>query len=581
MSDTEYVSKLATKFALINAIEHSGRADVGSVVGRILAENADLRKEAQLVKKISYAVILEINLLDVELQREKLQTEFPGELEKRIAQRKATSQIDSEKEPSLPDLQGAVVGEFVSRFPPEPNGYMHIGHAKAAIIGYEYAKKYSGRFIVRFDDTNPSAEKIEFYGAFLESLRWLGIEADRIKNASDDIPIFYQLAEKLLRDSRGYICACSQDEMRKKRAAGELCAHRSQSVSQNIDLWKDMVSGLRRKGSITLRLVGDMSSLNTTMRDPVLFRVVEDTHPLKDLQYHVWPTYDFDGAVEDSLDGVTHAFRSKEYELRDESYYAILDALNLRKPTVVEFSRLALQNTTVSKRSLRKLIEEGYVSGWDDPRLPTIAGLRRRGFLPEAIKEFVLSMGVSKVESQPTWDLLESINRKMLDPITKRLFFAAEPIQLEVLNAPQRVARLSYHPEKPMGAREIRTNGKFLISKDDADTFTRGSKVRLMDAYNMEVRSIGNPIVAEYTGDENSMEFKKVQWVTPEDCHPFSVLVPGPLLKGEEYNPESLKKITGAVESSVRTLKDGESFQLVRFGFCRLDSADVAIMTHK
>lgn len=581
LTDSEQVTRLALKFALINAMEHSGKADVASVVGRILAENASLRKEAQAVKSTASQRVQEINLLTIDQQRKMLETDFSGEYEKHVARKKSVSKVESEKEPTLPELEGGVVGEFVSRFPPEPNGYMHIGHAKAAIIGYEYAKKYAGKFIVRFDDTNPAAEKKEYYDAFLGSLKWLGIVPDRVKNASDDVPIFYELAEKLIRSSRGYICTCTQDEMRSKRGASEACSHRSQTVSENLTLWNEMTSGSRQKGSITLRLMGNMNSLNTTMRDPVLFRIVEDPHPLQGLRYHVWPTYDFDGAVEDSLDGITHAFRSKEYELRDEPYDAILEALELRKPRIVEFSRLSLQNTTVSKRSLRKLIEEGNVSGWDDPRLPTIAGLKRRGFLPDAIKEFVLSMGVSKVESRPTWDLLESINRKILDPIAKRLFFVAEPVELQVASAPEKIARMPYHPENPLGVRETRTNGKFLISKDDALTFKPGSTVRLMELYNVIVKSTGSQIVAEYAGEENVAGIKKVQWVTPENSAAFSVTVTGPLLKGDDYNPDSLKTVTGTIESNARDLKIGESFQLVRFGFCRLDEKNVAILTHK
>lgn len=581
MTEHDDVSRLAVKFALINALEHSGRADIGSVIGRILAENVDLRREAQLVRRITSSAVQEVNQLDVDKQRRKLQEEFPGELEKHITRKKTTSRNESEKEFSLPELEGAVQGEFVSRFPPEPNGFMHIGHAKAAIIGYEYAKKYGGKFIVRFDDTNPAAESKEYYVAFLESLSWLGIIADKVKNASDDIPIFYELAERMLKSSRGYVCTCSQEVIKIKRSAGETCSHRSQTVPENMALWNEMISGQRRKGSTTLRLVGNMASLNTTMRDPVLFRIVEEPHPLKNSQYHVWPTYDFDGAVEDSLDGVTHAFRSKEYELRDESYYAILDALDLRKPKIVEFSRLSLQNTTVSKRNLRKLIDEGLVSGWDDPRLPTIAGLKRRGFLPEAIMEFVLSMGVSKVESQPTWDLLESMNRKLLDPVAKRLFFVAEPVQLLVNNAPQKNVRLSNHPDKSLGVREIQTKGKFLISKGDADAFKAGSKIRLIEAYNVEVKSTGTVMVAEYAGEENDPGVKKVQWVTAEDNLPFSITITGPLLIHGSYNPDSLRRIQGAIESSALDLKIGESFQIVRFGFCRLDSKGVAILSHK
>lgn len=580
-NNDEEISKLARKISFLNAIEHGGRADVGSVLGRMLSENPEMRKVPQNAKKFALIQIADINLLDIEAQKRKFQEEFPGELDRHVEKKKQQSKSDSEKEQTLPDLPDAVLGGVVTRFPPEPNGFMHIGHAKAAIIGYEYSKKYNGKFLIRFDDTNPSAEKIEYYNAFSESLQWLKITADQVKNASDDIPIFYKLAEKLIETSKAYACTCAQEDMRKNRGLGIACSHRSHTREQNLVFWREMLSGAKGKGSTTLRLLGDMQSLNTTMRDPVLFRIVEDPHPLKGHQYCVWPTYDFDGAVEDSLDGVTHALRSKEYELRDESYYAILDALALRKPRIVEFSRLELQNTTVSKRNLRKLIESSQVSGWDDPRLPTIAGLKRRGFLPEAIREFVLSMGLSKVESQPTWDFLESINRKLVDGIARRFFFVEDPVEVEVQGAPPTKVQLKYHPEQDFGQREISTNGRFLISNDDAKALTVGMTIRLIEAYNIEVTTSGSAIRAKYVKKETIDRMRKVQWVVPEACFPLSVMIPGPLLIDENFNPHSLRLANGMIESSASSLRIGEIFQLVRFGFCRLDAPQVAILTHK
>jgi glutamyl-tRNA synthetase len=580
MEDTE-ISREARKAALLNALEHGGTADLGSVVGRLMSENADLRKSAKRVRELAQTEVNAVNAIPIEKQSSILDIEFPGEHEKTIARKKQISRIDSERVPALSELPDIVRGAFASRFPPEPNGYMHIGHAKAAILGHEYARRYEGTFLLRFDDTNPAAEKKEYYSAFLESIEWLKIKPDKVKNASDDMALFYKFAEQLIGSSSAYVCRCEQDEMRKKRAQGLACSHRSQMVEQNLSLWEEMLSGGQEKGSSTLRFVGDMQSLNTAMRDPVLFRIVDHPHPLKGSEYRVWPTYDFDGAVEDSVDGVTHALRSKEYELRDEPYYAILDALGLRKPRIIEFSRLELQNTTVSKRNLKKLIEEGNVMGWDDPRLPTIAGLKRRGFLPETIKEFVLSMGLSKVESQPTWDLLESINRKILDPMSRRYFFVAKPIELEVEDAPELTVHLKFHPEKNLGERKIDTEGFFLVSSDDAKSFAPGLKIRLMEAYNIEIISVGSTVVARMCGEEKLDKVKRIHWVVPGHSYPLSVMVSGPLLIDEKYNPESLKTVEGLVEEEARNIKLGEIVQFVRFGFCRLDSPGTAIMAHK
>ncbi len=310
------IGDLSRKYALLNAIQHDGKADQGSVIGRILAEIPDLRKDAKRVKAIVLEKVTDVNRLSCrEAQIEALNREFPNALAQDISRKKEISKSESEKIPTLPDLPDAILGQVITRFPPEPNGYMHIGHAKAAIIGFEYAKRYQGKFIVRFDDTNPAAENKEYYGAFLDSFEWLQIKPDFVKNSSDDMEKFYSLAEKMLRSGNAFVCTCTQEKMREHRSAMIDCEHRTQGVEENLQLWHQMLSGSQARSSATLRFAGNMKSDNTTMRNPVLFRIVEEPHPIKGSEYKVWPTYDFDGPVEDSLDGVTHAMRSKEYEL--------------------------------------------------------------------------------------------------------------------------------------------------------------------------------------------------------------------------------------------------------------------------
>jgi glutamyl-tRNA synthetase len=575
------ISALLRKFALLNALSHNGSADKGAVIARVMAEQSDLRSESKRVSAIATEVLSEINGLDQSKQKSILQEEFPDTLQSEIRRKEEQSKKDSEKTIELPPLEDAKMGEVVTRFPPEPNGYMHIGHTKAAILGSEYAKMYKGKFIMRFDDTNPAAEKREYYSAFLDDFVWLGIKPDAIRNSSDDMDRFYQFAEQMIESESAYICSCTQERMRELRGRGDECEHRRQSTIENLNLWRKMISKELSKSEATLRFRGDMKSLNTTMRDPVIFRIIDQPHPLLGNKYMVWPTYDFAGPVEDSLDGVTHAMRSKEYELRDELYYAILQSLRLRKPRVIEFSRLNLQDTTVSKRSLRKLIQDKLVEGWDDPRLPTISGLRRRGFLALAIRQFILSMGVSKVESQPTWDLLESFNRKLLDPIAKRYFFVPDPIKLKVSEAPKIKVTLKYHPEENLGERSIEINDSFFISRGDVDNLKEGSRVRLIEAYNVQVTDVGkDSIQAKYDGEDRVPELRKLQWVSEGEEIPLRAKIPGPLLVNDQFNPESLKIIDGVAEGSASQIEIGKIVQFVRFGFCRKDSAGVVIRTH-
>ncbi len=578
----ESIQIMLRKFALVNSIFHQGKSETGAVIGRVMAERADLRNKSRMVSALAAEVLNAIRQLTLEQQKDALSREFPNALDEESKRRKEISRRDSERGATLPPLPGAVSGAVVTRFPPEPNGFMHIGHAKAAVVGSEYARIYGGKFIMRFDDTNPAVERKEFYEAFLEAFVWLGIKPDLVRNASDDMETFYELANKMIRGSSAYVCMCTQELMRERRSRGEVCQHRSQTVEQDLELWSKMKSGETEKSGAVLRFVGDMQSVNTTMRDPVLFRMVHEPHPIQGTKYKVWPTYDFDGPVEDSLDGVTHAMRSKEYELRDKLYHAILKSLGLREPQIIEFSRLTLQNTTVSKRSLRKLIDEKKVDGWDDPRLPTISGLRRRGFLPEAIKEFILSMGVSKVESEPTWDLLESINRKILDPLAKRYFFVPDPIEIRVEGAPALDVHLKYHPEQDYGVRTVKTDGSFFVSRNDLNTIPVGANARLIEAYNIRiVEKNRDKIVSEYFGEERLNGIRKFQWVSAKDIVPLDVKVPGALLSGGEFNPESLRVISGFAESAVKELDIGSMVQFVRFGFCRIDEKGVAILTHK
>jgi glutamyl-tRNA synthetase len=581
MTQDQEIEKILRKYALLNAISHNGRADMGAIIGRIMAEREDLRRESKRVSTIALQVTAKINALEPSDQKAILQEEFPDALQSEIRRKEEQSRKDAERSIGLPELENAKLGEVVTRFPPEPNGYMHIGHTKAAILGSEYAKLYQGKFIMRFDDTNPAAERKEFYDAFVHDFAWLGIKPDIIRNSSDDMGRYYEFAERMIESNKAYVCSCSQERMRDLRRKGEECEHRSRLMSENLDLWKKMTGKHLSKNEATLRFRGEMKSVNTTMRDPVLFRIIDEPHPLLGSKYAVWPTYDFAGPVEDSVDGVTHAMRSKEYELRDELYYAILRSLGLRQPKIIEFSRLNLQDTTVSKRNLRKLIQENFVEGWDDPRLPTISGLRRRGFLAEAIRNFILSMGVSKVESQPTWDLLESINRKLLDPISKRYFFVWNPVKLEISNAPKISVRLRYHPTENFGERNIELGDSFFISKDDADHLRPDAIFRLIEAYNVEVTQVsGGLIRARYAGDKRIAEAPKIHWVAEGSNVALKAKIIGPLLKNERFNTESLRIVDGLAEKASSQIKVGEIVQFVRFGFCKMDAPGIVIRAH-
>jgi glutamyl-tRNA synthetase len=568
----EKIRKSARKYALQNAVQFNGTANPKAVAGKVIADFKDKDLSPNEIYKISSMICSEINKIPIEQQMTELEKLAPELLKKERKERDFT----------LPKLPDAKMRKVVTRFPPEPNGYLHIGHAKAAIVDYEYAHMYDGKFILRFDDTNPENAKIEFYDAQKEDLKWLGLEWDEEYHTSDHLVKHYELAEQLINQGDAYVCSCAPDIIKNNRFLGKECNCRTNSSDINIERWRSMINS--SIDGVVLRLKGDLSSTNTAMRDPTLFRIIEKLHPLHRKKYRVWPTYDFTGAVEDSLSGVTHPFRTKEYELRDECYFRLLELLNLRKPHLMEFSRLSIEGMPVSKRKIKPLIDKGMVSGFDDIRLPTLRGLKKRGVLPEAIRQFVISQGISKVESSVTFGILEAFNRKIIDPIAKRYFFVKNPVKLIVEGAQVGVKKIRLHPtDEKLGSRTIKTGSNFYVPKEDMEKINIGDIFRLKDLYNIKIKEKKDTILAEFAGEELLTDSAKIQWTT-ENFVKMSVFIPGLLYLNGNYNKDSLEKIEGVAEEAVLELKTGEIVQFERFGFVRIEKQKNAIIgyfTHK
>ncbi len=559
----ETVFDTAKKFALKNAADY-GRADEKAVVGKVLAASPEAKKNIAAVVEAAKRAVAEVN---------GLAKEEVGRL---------AGQYTFEKKEAAGgefELPGAIKGGVVTRFPPEPNGYPHIGHAKAALLNYDCARQYGGKFFLRWDDTNPETEKEEFVEAIRNGLGWLGIEPDGESFVSDDMDTLYKFARKLVENSGAYACLCQQSKIKEYRAMQKACECRLREKDDHLDLWGGMLNGRFRHNQAVLRFAGDMASPNTVMRDPVLFRIIEAGHYRQKDRYRVWPTYDFDVPIEDSLGGITHAMRSKEYELRDELYFAILEKLGLRKPSLIEFSRLSIRGMPVSKRLLKKLIDEKKVSGWDDPRLPTLEGLKRRGVQPAAVCNFVRSFGLSKVESEPPVDRLLVENKKLLDRVAGHYFLAVTPVKLHVLGAPKELSelRLRRHPVAELGERTISVSGEFYISQADADGLSEGEEIRLKDLYNVRVLKTGtNFVEAEYSATTGAVG-KKIQWVPGSNgaAVPARLVVPSELLDDNgNFRPESLRVFDAFAEPECRKIAQGEAVQFERVGFARLDDRE-------
>ncbi|MGC1930095.1 MAG: glutamate--tRNA ligase [Candidatus Nitrosopolaris sp.] len=597
--DTRDIIKI---IVLKNAIQYGGKARNETVISKTIAQRPDLRNNLKILIPEIKLSVQKINSLTLNEQKVLFAHMAPREP---APDKKVTRDHDT----NLPALQDAKMGDVMTRFPPEPNGYPHIGHAKAAIIDEEYARRYNGKLILRFDDTNPLNEKPEYYDAIREGLEWLGIEPDIVKNTSDDIQLLCNYGKKLVEIGGAYVCTCSQSVMRDLRSKGLPCDCRRDTTRAG-DLLRKLFDGSFEPNAAILRFKGNMADQNTAMRDPALFRIIEGHHPKLGNSNRVWPTYDFAAPLEDSLDGVTHALRTKEYELRNPLYFAILERLSLRKPSMLEFSRLEFDGMPVSKRKIKPLIEKGLVQGWDDPRLPTLAAIKRRGFLPQAIRKFVLSLGLTLSETKPPFEALEAFNRKIIDSQCIRLFFVRDPVQLQVRNGDfTKQVTLNNHPSINLGHRNIRVSNSFYIAGDDAASIRVGDEIRLIELYNIRIADIKSEytshlrgsdstssdseahtsnksnscglIIAEQTGDYVKHDMPKIQWVAMDDALPYRIMIAKALYIEENYNTNSLETCEGFAESYVSALKQGTIIQFVRFGFCRIDGNNTGIFTHR
>ncbi|MBM2851738.1 MAG: glutamyl-tRNA synthetase [Candidatus Nitrosotenuis sp.] len=565
----DIIKEKIRKLALQNALEHEGKTQDKIILSKALGTIPELRSQVKEITPIISDIVNSINQIPFEQQKSEIEKEFPDLL---------VGKPKKEERVGLPPLEGAQQGQVITRFPPEPNGYPHIGHAKAAIIDEQYARMYGGKLILRFDDTNPEAERLEYYAAIKVGLDWLGVKYDRIKNTSDDIELLYKKCLELINGGFAYLCTCKQETVSANRREMKACKCSLGDLEQNLERWEKMFSKYKR-GEAIVRFRGDMESENTVMRDPVMCRIIEAKHPLLSDKYRVWPSYDFSVAIEDSIDGVTHAFRTKEYELRNELYYAILDALKMRKPKVIEFSRLGFEGMPVSKRILRPLIEECKVSGYDDPRLPTLEALKRRGITPEAIRKFVLSLGFTKADTLAPFDTLESLNRKIIDADSIRLHMVKNPAKIRILGLPHTII-LPNHPTKDIGTRQITLDENLYTESEDIKNLKAGDELRLMGLGNVQITKT-EPLEGNYTGDELKAQIPKVQWVVQKDAQKIKILIPSQLFIGEVFNEKSLEEIDVFVEPYYSQLKEGKEIQFVRFGYCRKDSVLQAIYTHK
>lgn len=505
-----------------------------------------------------------------------------------------------------------------TRFPPEPNGYLHIGSAKAIYINYTAANKYGGKFNLRYDDTNPVREDDEYVRAIEEDLRWLGAEPNGgIFYGSDYFDKCYEFAVKLIREGKAFVCDLSAEEMSEYRgvptAPGKESPYKQRSVEENLDLFERMKNGEFKDGERTLRAKIDMTSPNMNMRDPVIYRIKHAEHHRQGNKWCIYPMYDFAHPIQDALEGITHSLCSIEFANHRPLYDWVIQNVGFEhEPHQYEFARLNMTYTVMSKRYLRKLVETNVVDGWDDPRMPTLSGLRRRGYTPEAIFDFIERSGVAKSDSMSDINLLEYCICEELNETSERRVCVTEPLEVEIINFPDgktEYFELSNHPKKPeLGMRKMPFTKHLYIEKSDFMTepvpgFTRlkpGGEVRLMGAYIIKCEDVifgdgGEPVkllcsADIATGNKKREEGPKVKgtihWLSCEHALTTEVRIynnifnkenVATLLEDENFeeflNPDSLQVLKNAkIEESLKDAKAGEKFQFVRMGYFTPDS---------
>ena len=514
------------------------------------------------------------------------------------------------------DLKEGVYTRVQTRFPPEPNGYLHIGHAKAICIDFGTAEKYGGSCNLRLDDTNPTKEDVEYVDAIMEDIKWLGYNWDNVYYASDYFDYIYECAVELIKKGLAFVCDLTADEMREYRGtlteAGKESPYRNRSVEENLDLFRRMTDGEFENGAKVLRAKIDMSSPNLNMRDPIIYRIMKVPHHRTGDKWCVYPMYDFAHPLSDAKEGVTHSLCSLEFENHRPLYDWFLKALDIKTPPrQIEFARMNVNYTLTSKRKCLKLVKDGLVSGWDDPRMATICGMRRRGYPAEAVREFVSKIGVSKAYSVIDFALFESCVRDYLNREAERTMAVLRPLKVIIDNYDENMTEeleVEVNPNKPeLGNKKVTFSKEIYIEQEDFMLDPPGKyfrlcpakEVRLKGAYFIKYASLetdekGNITAVHCTYDPQTRggdapDGRKVKgtihWVSAKTAKKATVRLYDRLFMVENpsdeegvssfadnLNPNSLEVVKGAlIESDVANAKPGDVFQFMRQGYFTVD----------
>lgn len=559
------------KAALLNAVQHGGKAQAGPIVGKLLGEKPELRMKAKELTVLINRVLEEVNNLPAEEQRRIVEENWPETFKK--------EKVEEEKR--LPPLPNASkYAQIVTRFSPNPDCVLHLGSARAIVLSHEYARIYKGKFILRFEDTDPKGKRpsLIFYDKIREDLKWLGCKIDEEYIQSDRLPIYYEYAEKLLQDGNAYVCTCIPDEFRKMTLRSKPCGCRDLPPEEQVERWKRMLSGAYAEGEAVMRVKTDLNHPNPAVRDWPALRIIDTKkypHPRVGSKYRVWPLYNMAAGVDDHLLGITHIIRGKEHLTNGVRQEFMYKYLGWQYPEAIHYGRLKITGAFLSKSKIIQGVKDGTYTGFDDPRLATFAALRKRGITPEAIKKMIIDVGPKTADVTLSWENLYAYNRKLLDSTTDRYFFVPEPVKLEVKGVMKSFhAKLPLHPDKPeRGYREYTVTPNdaeksvtFWIAKKDADNVEADMMIRLMELFNVKIEckavdGLEASFVSESYQDARDAKARLIQWIVSNESVACSVVMP------------DVSVVKGVAESACKRLKPDDVVQFERFGFVRVDEA--------
>jgi len=536
------------KHCLINAIWHDGKANAKAVLGKLIAERSELKSKIKEILPEIEKTVKKVNSLSLKgqmNQAKKLKIKIE---KKKVEERKGLS--------PLPNVEK--YKQIVMRLAPFPSGPLHIGNARMIILNDEYVKKYKGKLLLVIDDTIGSEDKFiipEAYDLIEAGLKWLGVKWHKLLYKSDRLQLFYDTAEDMIKKRLAYVCECDANTLRKNRVDGVECTHRNQGVEENLEKWKDMLSGKYKEGEAVVRLKTDMKYPNPAFRDRVLLRIVEREHPRVGRKFVVWPLLEFSWAVDDQLLGITHILRGKDLVMEDMMEEFIWGKMNFKKPEFIHYGLIHIKELKLSKTAARKAIERGEYLGWNDPRTWSLQSLRKRGIQPDAIRKFILGMGLSLADVTIPTEILYAENRKIIDSLANRYFGILEPVEITIRNAPKiNKTDAPLHPDFPKrGNRTIPVNTeKIYIEKSDFEKL-KNKEVGLMNLFTVKLKD-----ETEFVSKKVKFEVPKIQWVSEQNVK-IKIIMPDGLTK------------EGVGEPDIKNIKTDQLIQLPRVGFCRCD----------